>query len=120
MAHELGHTVGLKHEGLHGGENCSPVYPSIMDYPKLYDPQLRQVGFSDGSGFSVSGVNPSNPCEAEGLGILDTSFRDNYGRRNLAKLGLNIIGSGVDWNRDGRISSCQQRVRELLPAAWPP
>jgi hypothetical protein len=45
-----------------------------MDCPKLYDSQLRQVGFSDGSGFSLSGVNPSNLCEADDWAYWTAAF----------------------------------------------
>ena len=32
IMHEFGHTVGLHHESVISGLNCSPAYPSIMSY----------------------------------------------------------------------------------------
>ena len=50
-SHELGHTLGLDHNGpVHSGAdaNCKPNYPSLMSYA-----YLGSTGFSDGYGRAV-------------------------------------------------------------------
>jgi len=94
IMHEFGHSLGLQHESLAGGVNCSPTYPSIMSYaPKPI------AAFSTGEGFPPEGRNPSSLCEADGLGpgIRDPSFISTI-------LSIAADSRGIDWNRDGTIS----------------
>jgi Ricin-type beta-trefoil lectin domain-like len=70
IMHEFGHTVGLHHESVISGLNCSPAYPSIMSYATPHST------FLTGDDFPPDGINPSRLCEADGLGsgITDLSF----------------------------------------------
>ena len=108
FVHELGHVLNLEHEGGSGvrplGHNCSPVYPSIMNYAGQYmSGAWGDVGFSTGREYPGVSVNPSRLCEAAGLNGADVSHLANYG--------IPTQGSAIDWNRDGRIDSCNEPVR---------
>ncbi len=95
ITHELGHTLGLQHESLVSGLNCSPAYPSIMSYATPHGT------FLSGDGFPAEGINPSSLCEADGLGgqVSDLSFLQSiYG------FPVDEPGKRVDWNRDGVFS----------------
>lgn len=52
IAHELGHTLGLRHGGFED-LNCKPNYPSIMNYDNLPMLISGRVGFSRGSGAPI-------------------------------------------------------------------
>lgn len=94
LAHELGHTLGLKHCGHDswGAVNCKPNYLSIMNY--LYQNRV-EVGFSRGA-----------PSVLEPLAVLEPHAADSGSAAALREppLELDVWGSAVDWNRDGMIS----------------
>jgi len=92
FAHELGHTLGLRHHGhdAWGMLNCKPNYRSVMAY--TYQ-NRREIGFS----------RRASP-------VLDGSRMNERAplARDFAKLlagppfELEVVpGAGVDWNRDG-------------------
>ena len=97
-AHEFGHTLGLNHEGKRPGVNCSPTYPSIMNYAY----QSRQpAAFSDGEGRpAINDINlremaaVTNPGSTAGAKHL-RDLRDVFGFTVDTAIGA------VDWNRDG-------------------
>lgn len=94
FAHELGHTMGLHHfgHGRLGNANCKPHYRSIMNY--AYQ-KRADVGFYAGEG---STLNPAHVVET------DTDTLDVAGLR-LPPFELDATTDGIDWNRDGRIST---------------
>jgi hypothetical protein len=104
-AHEFGHSVGLGHNGPHGGEpidaNCKPNYPSIMNYAYHY---RGHMAFADGFGRSV--VNNTNVKERAAVG----NPASESGRRYLEHLrdifdyDIDLQNGDVDWNRDGVFS----------------
>lgn len=102
FAHELGHTLGLKHHGHDswGRTNCKPNYRSIMNY--LYQPRY-EVGFSRSAG------RPLDPA-----GVFERGAARAFPPALLRDppLELDVIGRDVDWNRDGLIS--EQAVRAGL------
>lgn len=99
FAHELGHSVGLSgHDGGNAAElNCLPNYESLMSKAFAY---VTGVGFSDGS---LLTLNPSSLCEQDGIGADPSRVEDHYS--------LEVDGYGIDWNRDGTISACNDPVR---------
>ena len=110
FAHELGHSLGLTHEGHPSwGYNCSPVYDSTMNYAATA--YGNGVQFSQETFFPGVRLNPTFLCEADGLGGGDVS--------HLASWGIPTQGSAVDWNRDGIIQDCGTPVRAALNF-WPP
>jgi len=108
--HELGHTMSLEHEGRDWdwGKNCSPIYPSIMNYA---DSTWGDIGYSDGSLYQGVRLNPASLCELDGLG--------GYPVDHLAGFGIPTVGTSVDWNRDGVINDCSKPVRAAINW-WPP
>jgi hypothetical protein len=109
FVHELGHVLNLVHEGgspqNNNGLNCSVVYPSIMSYAGEFSGSspFGDVGFTAGPEFSGAMVNPTNLCEAAGLGGLPTG--------HLPGFGIPVQEPAIDWNRDGVIESCTRPVR---------
>ena len=98
-SHELGHTLGLDHNGpVHSGTdaNCKPNYPSLMSYA-----YLGSTGFSDGYGRAVVnnvalhevGAVPQ-PTSGPGATYLG-QLRDNF------RFNVDTTTGNVDWNRDG-------------------
>jgi hypothetical protein len=96
IMHEFGHTLGLQHESLVSGLNCSPAYPSIMSYATPH------ATFLTGDGFPPEGINPSSLCEADGLGseVSDLSFITS----SLGGIPVDNANGRIDWNRDGSYS----------------
>jgi hypothetical protein len=98
FAHELAHTLGLKHHGAQawGAVNCKPNHFSIINY--AYQNML-EVGFSTraGSVLNPSAVFEQTPVDATTATLL---------RGIPFELDVTDSGprAGVDWNRDGRIS----------------
>jgi hypothetical protein len=91
FAHELGHTLGLRHHGLDawGKANCKPNYRSLMNYVYQYEPG---VGFATAASVEL---DPRLLFERDGLGIDDPSFL------RAPPFELDTEGRAVDWNRNG-------------------
>jgi hypothetical protein len=104
FAHELAHTLGLKHHGdpTWGAVNCKPNHFSIINY--AYQNML-EVGFSTRAGpvLNPSAVIEQVPVDATTAALL----------RGIP-FELDVVDSGprtgVDWNRDGRISDAPVRA----------
>lgn len=127
IMHEFGHSLGLHHEAVVGGQdrpmvrglNCSPAYPSIMSYATPH------ASFFSGEGFPEAGINPSSLCEADGLGggVSDLAFIT----QSLGGIAVDSLGRRVDWNRDGSYqgslavpagSRCLARERVRAAVNW--
>lgn len=91
FAHELGHNLGLGHDGHSswGGMNCKPNYRSLMNYAFGGD------GFS--LGLNTRRINPADAYEPLGTGGDATYLSTN-------PFFLNATPTQVDWNRDGAYS----------------
>lgn len=113
VAHELGHTYGLRH----GGEdehNCKPNYPSLMNYPygkqflrsafTLRDSRLQ---FSPGR-FTAFPLDESRLSEASpfpGVPRAELAFLESFGSPGHGfEFRVDPVGR-VDWNRDGLFAS---------------
>jgi hypothetical protein len=130
-AHELGHTLGLRHGG-GDNANCKPNFQSVMNY--LF--QVRGLPGYDGlahvdySGQMLPGLNEESLDESQGIGAAATRFRTRwFAPLNFLDNQLNTIGGrtatrhcdgtpitdgaqmvrlegplspvAVDWNNDG-------------------
>lgn len=99
-AHEFGHTLSLNHEGKPPGANCSPAYPSVMNYAFQFRP-----AFSDGFGRPV--INDINLREAPAVGNPGSLQAQRF-LQDLNKvydLTIDLTAGNVDWNRDGVYSA---------------
>ncbi|HKP61183.1 MAG TPA: hypothetical protein VJV78_30845 [Polyangiales bacterium] len=96
FAHELGHTLGIEHHGADawGKANCKPNYYSIMNYVYQNRP---------GMGFSRTAGSVLDPAAA-----WETMTPDDEAAAAALReppLELDVADGGIDWNRDGLISS---------------
>jgi hypothetical protein len=92
FAHELGHTLGLRHQGHDrwGALNCKPGYLSLMNY--CYQ-NRADVGFSRDAGQRLDGsrMHERAPLARKLVALL-----------SQPPFELDVVpGVGVDWNRDG-------------------
>jgi hypothetical protein len=96
FAHELGHTLGLEHNGRPewGRSNCKPNYYSLMNYVFQNRP---------GTGFSRRGGLVLDPAAAwETISPAEGLPADVLREPPLE---LDVAARGIDWNRDGLISA---------------
>jgi hypothetical protein len=96
FAHELGHTLELEHNGRPewGKSNCKPNYFSLMNYVFQNRP---------GTGFSRSAGIALDPAAAWETISPDEGLPVDVLRE--PPLELDAAEGGIDWNRDGLISS---------------
>jgi hypothetical protein len=104
LAHELGHTLGLKHWGSDaaGKMNRKANYPSIMSYGFSYALHGRydDVAFSDGSRAPLDPMNLSETTDYSGSST-DISFMTNEVYKFPTYL---FQPRWIDWNRDGHFA----------------
>lgn len=95
FAHELGHTLGLEHNGqaAWGESNCKPNYYSLMNYVYQNRPG---VGFSRGAGIALDPAAAWETISPED-GLPSDALRE-------PPLEYDVLDGGIDWNRDGLIS----------------
>jgi hypothetical protein len=98
VAHELGHQIGLSHEGNTGtGKvNSKPNYPSMINYGYAYD---DAVSFSRNTQPSLSPTalaETNSPLSSQVLTSLATG---------TWALKTDPINRKIDWNRDGQYDS---------------
>ncbi len=108
FAHELGHQLGLGHGG-GDNNNCKPHYVSAMNYA-----YQRRHRFSEGANMGVV-LNPLSLDETRGLGrsAAETAFLSAEPFSYL----VNSSG-GVDWNRDGVISTGTVQSSLFWNSTW--
>jgi hypothetical protein len=101
FAHELGHTLSLKHGGFEP-ENYKPNYPSLMNYHYDYDlngsPHTllgTQIQFSPGTWPDIDEVNGVQEAYWAPWNTTPTFLTSYDGGP------FNVILRHVDWNRDG-------------------
>lgn len=108
FVHELGHNLGLQHEGRSGTaqSNCKPNYPSLMNYAydyafncSAYSLAETQIQFSLGNSPSIS------EGSLRETGTTGLSFVKSYDSDFLGCNLFRVYGSSIDWNRDGVYSA---------------
>jgi hypothetical protein len=108
IAHELGHTTGIQHNGSEavGNVNCKPQYASIMSYAYTYQPN---VGFCDGNG--PGWMNNTSVLEFEAL--LHAPNRSYYADMYERVFGYWVDRGtwSVDFDRDGEFAPKDVGVR---------
>jgi hypothetical protein len=106
FAHELGHTLGLRHHGADawGKANCKPNHLSIINY--AYQ-NFLDIGFSTGARDALgAALNPRGVVERSHIDAVTADLL------RAPPFELDVVvdategapHAGVDWNRDGRIS----------------
>jgi hypothetical protein len=134
LAHELGHSLNLQHEGRPGEYgNCRPNYPSIMNYAFLGAPAVgsSRVGFSGGGRASMLAQSLR---ERGAVAPSDSIYLDQL--EQVFELKVDRANGHVDWNRDGVFSEepvrayanftrygegCEgtvERARDVVGDAW--
>jgi hypothetical protein len=100
LAHELAHTLGLKHEGhpSWGALNCKPNHRSIINYVFQNQPEV---------GFSTQRGQRLNPIGVEERGFVPGC---DVARLREPPFELDASEQGVDWNRDGVLSALPVRA----------
>lgn len=95
LAHELAHTLGLKHEGhpSWGAYNCKPNHRSIINYAYQNDVEV---------GFSRQARPSLNPLHVQERVRTERALAE---RLRKPPFELDADEHGVDWNRDGVLSS---------------
>ena len=99
FTHELGHTMGLNHQGL-GGNNFKPNYPSLMNY------RFPSWSFSHGQ---LGLLNGAVLIEEQGIANMSQELRNV-----LVNEGISIRNDGIDWNRDGIINPEAVRANPIF------
>ena len=113
--HEISHSLGLIHTGLPGGANCSPNYPSTVNYAYQDDLFDKQTGELLSKGHLPSdGRNrpPLNNTALRERGAVP-AFNTRYIRDLQTKFQYLVdpVTGDVDWNRDGVFAPAGQTVR---------
>ena len=108
-AHEFGHTLDLAHEGKAPGLNCSPAYPSLMNYAFL---SIYETGFADG--LARPAVNDVHLAEAPAVADPIQAARFLHDLKEKYGLEVDQAAGNVDWNRDGVYSSGMVRANANL------
>jgi len=110
----LGHNLDLTHGGRKSSisQNGKPNYKSIISY--AYE-QLSLSDFSQGE-FLTATLNPTSLCEADGLQTTNRSkllYLAGNPYYYTVEDSCNDANPkcGIDWNRDGTISSCSGTIR---------
>ena len=97
IAHEFGHTLGLRHGG-GDNMNCKPNYPSVMNYNhQFFNPTTRLLDYARAQLFFL---DKTNLVEADGVG---PSFTGNIAFGPVAPLQKAKVaqaGGPIDWNVD--------------------
>jgi len=108
FVHELGHNLGLLHEGRSGTNqsNCKGNYPSLMNYAydyafncSGYDLTTTQIQFS-GSGSPTLNENALKEMGNTGLAYVRGFDSDFLGCNTFR-----VSGGSIDWNRNGTYQS---------------
>jgi hypothetical protein len=101
LMHELGHTLGLKHGGNEGINNCKPNYLSIMNYTLQFpvaDPN-RPMDYSDKE---LDLLNEKALTETLGISG-PANRRIVYGAGFDGSVQLKPANQPLDWNGNGPI-----------------
>lgn len=104
FAHELGHTLNLRHGG-DTDTNCKPNYYSIMNYAFQQDfSTLSGMSPFSNNSLSAPTLNPLQINEGLGLGTTDP-VKLSIVTGSAMRFHVDALTGSVDWNRNGRIDS---------------